>query len=249
MPTGNKERWCNQYRLNNCTSRSSIVNCQPPEVAARDRKLVLDRPAKQQAEDQNAYRRSLGYMTNNLVVAKLPVLEQMLSIYINQYGISDEKAPLDIDLEITREKLLGFLQDSGLRNMLINDSGEVLRITTYTIRKQLLQMSAGLDLAVACCRYQQYPLRKVLWTDALYGLELQNLALRHDEYYVKKHPLSHQRSWLTLLEDGAIRGAIFCGGLAAQACSDHIHNTGLSMAGRTGSPVFHTLWSYVLTFC
>ena len=183
------------------------------------------------------------------VVAKLPVLEQMLSIYINQYGISDEKAPLDIDLEITREKLLGFLQDSGLRNMLINDSGEVLRITTYTIRKQLLQMSAGLDLAVACCRYQQYPLRKVLWTDALYGLELQNLALRHDEYYVKKHPLSHQRSWLTLLEDGAIRGAIFCGGLAAQACSDHIHNTGLSMAERTGSPVFHTLWSYVLTFC
>ena len=34
--------------------------------------------------------------------------------------------------------------------------------------------------------------------------------------------------------------------LRAQICSDHVHNTGLSTADRTGSPVFHTLWSYVL---
>lgn len=54
-----------------------------------------------------------------------------------------------------------------------------------------------------------FSLRKVPWTDCLYGLELRSLALRHDEYYVKKHPLSHQASWLTLLEDRAIRGAIF----------------------------------------
>lgn len=33
-----------------------------------------------------------------------------------------------------------------------------------------------------------FSLRKVPWTDCLHGLELCSLALRHDEYYVKKHP-------------------------------------------------------------
>ncbi|OJI96130.1 hypothetical protein ASPVEDRAFT_119942, partial [Aspergillus versicolor CBS 583.65] len=34
--------------------------------------------------------------------------------------------------------------------------------------------------------------------------------------------------------------------LGAYYTSNHVDNCGLSTAERTGSPVFHTLWSYVL---
>lgn len=36
--------------------------------------------------------------------------------------------------------------------------------------------------------------------------------------------------------------------MRAQVCSNHVHNTDLSTAEWTGSPVFHTLWSYVPGF-
>lgn len=51
------------------------------------------------------------------MVPKLPVLELMLSIHVQEYGNSDEKRPQNIDLESTREKLPSDLQRSVRREI------------------------------------------------------------------------------------------------------------------------------------
>lgn len=48
---------------------------------------------------------------------KLPVLELMLSIHVQEYGISDERRPQNIDLEFTGEKLPSYLQRSLLKKI------------------------------------------------------------------------------------------------------------------------------------
>ena len=61
-----------------------------------------------------------------------------------------------------------------------------------------------------CCRYQQWPR---VFRDTIYGLELSNLALRHDHYNVEKHRLHHKAAWINFLQKKIVHGSVFCNGL------------------------------------
>ena len=145
------------------------------------------------------------------MIPKLPIIELMVSIHIDKYGFGDETAPANHGLGHTRNMLLAFLQDATLKDILGSPKNEQgMAALTFNLRKLFFQMNEALDYTMYCCRYQQWPR---VFGDTIYGLELSNLALRQDQYNVKKHRLHHKVVWINFLQKKTVHGSVFCNGL------------------------------------
>lgn len=155
------------------------------------------------------------------MVPKLPVIELMVSVNIDRYGFGDETAPANLDLGRTRKMLLAFLQDAALKDVLENPQNQqAMAGLTFNLRKLFVQMYDALNYTTYCCRYQKWPR---IFANTIYGLEMSNLALRHDEYHIKKHHLPKKATWMSFLEKKMVHGSVFCDGLGdvlvAKSCS------------------------------
>lgn len=117
--------------------------------------------------------------------------------------------------------LLAFLQDATLKDVLETPKNQqVMAELAFNLRKLFVQMYEALDYTMYCCWYQHWPR---VFAETIYGLEMKNLALRQDEYNIKKHRLPKKTTWMSFLEKKMVHGSVSCEGLGdvlvAKSCS------------------------------
>ncbi|KAK8851752.1 ankyrin repeat-containing domain protein [Apiospora arundinis] len=146
------------------------------------------------------------------LVPQLRVLECMAHINIQKYQFSDRLPPSDLDLPSCKARLLEHLRHPVLRGMLDNDESNA---NIFRLRELLHQLAIFLDWAEtqALCQSIWDP-RRLSGADTIYGLDFYKLAMRHRVHDLKKYQVKRPHGkWVDLLNDGMIKGVIFCEGL------------------------------------
>ncbi|KAJ4161615.1 uncharacterized protein LMH87_007645 [Akanthomyces muscarius] len=149
------------------------------------------------------------------LVPQLSVLESMALINIGRYGSSDRLPPASLDLKDTRTRLLEHLRDPTLRRLLDDGDGDRAERNTFRLRELLYDLAQGLEWAEGQARHQhRWSPARLLGEDTIYGLEFYKLTMRDKEHHVKQCPVRRPHGgWVQLLNNGAIKGVLFCKGL------------------------------------